>query len=968
MITSRVTRLVRVPDFKAMRAAVEQQVARRDPSIRSTAVLVPTRGAAEELRVSLRTALAGEAEPFVPLELVTRGELYERFHAALAGAPRLLSAPEREVLLRRAAREAGAAGSAPPFRLRPGLIVQMLDFYDELRRREKTLDDFERLATAPLAASASIDRGAERLLRQTHFLCAAFSAFERHVAVSDGIDEHGLRSLLLKGDVPQRAFQHVVITIPDRAADRRGLYGCDFDLLARTAGVAAIDVVATEALLASGFHDRLHELLPGIEEERLGEAAPFPVMVAPETDARWFVCRDREEELAGVVRWLHQRAASSPAPAPPAALDRFGVVFARPLPYLYLAKQVFSDGRLPYQAIDWLPLSAEPFAATIDIILSFVASQASRTAIVELLRSPHLVFSEHVARREVAILDARLLEAGHTGGWERLGEMPSSAATDYVRAAADELRGVLTSASAAGQFDALLRFVRRFERPPAGESPSLGRELRARAAILSALESLRDAHARHDDEPMELAELSGSVRRWIEAQTFSPRTGANGVRLLDVASAPYSDLDELRIVGLVEGDWPEPAERSIFYPASILSSLGWPADASRAAAARARFQDLLTAARLRVSLSTFTLEDDAIVPVSPLLEEVESAGLPIERWPAPPPSRVFTSEFVEVGELPADGADGIEGSTAGWLRLRAGRSPRDDPRFSGFTGARPARSYAVSYLERYLDCPFKYFASQVLDLPEERDEEAGLTPIERGHFLHDVFETFFREWQASGRATITISNVADALELFEIVATRKLESLPVADRALERNYLLGSAAASGLAERAFAFEIEQGGEVIERLLEHVLEGEFTFAGADRPRQVRIKAKADRIDLMADGTLRIIDYKLGRAPKVSRALQLPIYGVIAQQALEGHRGRSWTVGAAGYVAFKEREAFVPLGGRSATLATAIAEGQQRMLGAIDAIERGEFPVRPDEPYRCQWCGYAGVCRKDYVGDE
>jgi hypothetical protein len=75
-----------------------------------------------------------------------------------------------------------------------------------------------------------------------------------------------------------------------------------------------------------------------------------------------------------------------------------------------------------------------------------------------------------------------------------------------------------------------------------------------------------------------------------------------------------------------------------------------------------------------------------------------------------------------------------------------------------------------------------------------------------------------------------------------------------------------------------------------------------------------------------------------------------------------------VAAAGYVAFKEKEAFVPLGGRAGALDAAIADGQRRMLAAVDAIERGEFPVQPDEPFRCQWCGYAGVCRKDYVGDE
>jgi hypothetical protein len=57
----------------------------------------------------------------------------------------------------------------------------------------------------------------------------------------------------------------------------------------------------------------------------------------------------------------------------------------------------------------------------------------------------------------------------------------------------------------------------------------------------------------------------------------------------------------------------------------------------------------------------------------------------------------------------------------------------------------------------------------------------------------------------------------------------------------------------------------------------------------------------------------------------------------------------------------------MGGRQ-SLAEALQDGQQRFLDAIDGIERGEFPVRPEEPFRCQWCGYAGVCRKDYVGDE
>ena len=64
---------------------------------------------------------------------------------------------------------------------------------------------------------------------------------------------------------------------------------------------------------------------------------------------------------------------------------------------------------------------------------------------------------------------------------------------------------------------------------------------------------------------------------------------------------------------------------------------------------------------------------------------------------------------------------------------------------------------------------------------------------------------------------------------------------------------------------------------------------------------------------------------------------------------------------------EHHAFVPLG-HSTPLAQALADGQARFLAAIAAIETGTFPVDPDEPYRCQWCAYPSVCRKDYVGDE
>ena len=119
-------------------------------------------------------------------------------------------------------------------------------------------------------------------------------------------------------------------------------------------------------------------------------------------------------------------------------------------------------------------------------------------------------------------------------------------------------------------------------------------------------------------------------------------------------------------------DWPDRGRRSIFYPPSLLAQLGWPADADRLAAARARFHDLLRLARVRVSVSTFTLEDDAIVPASAFLEELETAGLPIERTPPARPLAIFVHEAVSEDPVAAAALGGVP---LEWLALRASRSP-----------------------------------------------------------------------------------------------------------------------------------------------------------------------------------------------------------------------------------------------------------------------------------------------------
>ncbi len=233
--------------------------------------------------------------------------------------------------------------------------------------------------------------------------------------------------------------------------------------------------------------------------------------------------------------------------------------------------------------------------------------------------------------------------------------------------------------------------------------------------------------------------------------------------------------------------------------------------------------------------------------------------------------------------------------------------------------------------------------------------------------MHRVFESFFAHWEARGGGAITPGRLEEARLVFAGVVEEAVSALAEPEAALARTRLLGSPAAAGLGEAVLRMEAERPVPVVERLLEHRLDGVLAVEAGGGVRLVPVKGKADRIDLLEDGTFRLIDYKLGSSPDRNRALQLPIYGLCAEQQLAGRHGRDWTMSEAAYIAFRDPRRVVPLFARPEDRKQVLRDAQQRLVETIDAIERGQFPARPRDVRRCETCPYAAVCRKDYGGD-
>jgi RecB family exonuclease len=977
VITPRRITLISVPGLRALQRAIAQACAPADAALaRATAVLVPTRAAAAQLRRTLEELwlIRQGACAVVFPDILTRTDWYRRMSERVGSGCRVLSDIEREVLMGAAARDAIAGGRVPPFRMRPGLVAEMLALHDALVRQQKSVADFQRLVLEDLEPRAEFDRGAERLLRQTRFLGATFEGFAQRVEGSGSVDEARLRQRLLEGE--GHVYRRVIVTVGDHVGDRSaGLYPVDYDLLSRLPQLESVDLVATRNALLSGLGERLRALLPGLEENSGGESEPMPVLIQPAGagSATHFTSRDREEELRDIARRIKKDLRAEGAEA----AGSVAVVFRRPLPYVYLGRTVLESAGLEYQAADALPLAAEPFAAALDLVFAAVTARFARGPLVQLLLSPHFVFAQggrEPAPAEVNAFDRALAEGGYLGDADRLRVVadatngPAGVAARAAAALVTELEPLAGRAAVSQHLAVLLSFVRAHERLQEDGRPASPRHLRARAGVLRVLEDLRDAASRFDDPDVGLGELAASVRRWLESQTFTPARGEAGVQMLDAQSARYGDFDQVHLAGLIAGDWPEASSRNIFYPPFLLASLGWPPESARLAAERAAFADLLRLARRRVSVSSFTLEDDSIVEPSPLLEEVERSGLATARMDGTPLPRVFTDEALTNTAAVPPAA--LSAMALEWLDLRASRTPATAPQFHGFTALQAGdetaapleRAYTITGIDRYLECPFKYFARSVLDLPDEAPDELGLSARERGRFVHEVFRAFFAEWQRRGEGAITVDRLDAARELFARVAEEHLTGLPRAEASVERLRLTGSVAAPGLGEIVLAAEAVRPTPVVERLLEFSFDGRFTLHAGGLPRTVRLRGKADRVDVLADGRLRVIDYKLGRAP--DGAIQLPIYAFCLEEQLR-RDGRAVEIGEAFYVAFGDRRRPVESALEQASAAATVQEAQERLLAAVEGIERGAFPPSPATPRLCGTCAYAAVCRKDYV---
>ncbi len=277
-----------------------------------------------------------------------------------------------------------------------------------------------------------------------------------------------------------------------------------------------------------------------------------------------------------------------------------------------------------------------------------------------------------------------------------------------------------------------------------------------------------------------------------------------------------------------------------------------------------------------------------------------------------------------------------------WLALRMERSEAAAARFHGAAASYRPAAYSVSSLERYLQCPFRFFAERVLKLEEDPEDEATLNPKELGIFVHEVFQKFFEEWNRRGHRGITPENLPAGARRFSArSSSRYSRTLPEDEAAVQRTRLLGSAVDEGLAEAVFQAEAEWETPVVERLLEHSLEGEFDIQDedGDAAHCAARKSRSHRPSRRQD----VPHHRLQAQPRArseAGAAAADLHGLHRAASAPDARREEWEPGQAGYIAFGQERQFVPM----------LARGKSKDATLVDGAGAPARCGRPDRARR------------------
>lgn len=354
---------------------------------------------------------------------------------------------------------------------------------------------------------------------------------------------------------------------------------------------------------------------------------------------------------------------------------------------------------------------------------------------------------------------------------------------------------------------------------------------------------------------MRTADYPSFYRTLVSGQVIRPRRSAHPrLSIWGPLEARLQQPDVVILGSLNEGVWPRPQDTGPWLSRQMRNSLGLPPPERRIGLSAHDFAQSIGARRVYL---TRALKVDGV------------PGVP-SRWLMRLQALVKAAGLAETLSPPEPWIE--------WARLRdrtQGFAPVSEPKPCPPIEARPSQ-LSVTGIERWIANPYEIFARDILKLRALKPLGTEPDAASQGSLIHSALHDFALAYPRE--------LPADAAEALIAFAERHFQALGGSARVdafwrprFERFARWFAATEPG--RRA------QGAELFSEV-----EGAIDLDGS-----FRLTARADRIDLAADGSLTIYDYKSGRPP-ISKhvdelfAPQLPLEAAIAGLGGFGELGK------------------------------------------------------------------------------
>ncbi len=302
----------------------------------------------------------------------------------------------------------------------------------------------------------------------------------------------------------------------------------------------------------------------------------------------------------------------------------------------------------------------------------------------------------------------------------------------------------------------------------------------------------------------------------------------------------------------------------------------------------------------------------------------------------------------------------------------------------------PRRRLSPSLFFTYVECPLKFYFRGVAGLRADEDVSEDVDNAMFGNILHLAMQKLYTP--LSGvldphekiKAMIGTQAVEDAVT--RAVAELYVKEEKVSPEDWGGNMILVHKTIVDYIDRnILPFDAARGSFTIEEL-EKEVHGDVCFDLDGEQRTVHFYGKVDRLDRLADGTLRVVDYKTG-SPKtknqdnerftsidalfagksderISAVLQTLLYAMMLRTG-----GEQRVQPSLYYIKNLTKEGYSPLimdtGGKRevAQYGDYSEEFECRLREAMREMFDPSVPfTQCEEPHPCQWCDFNTICQR------